>query len=1151
MEGDKVWTHYMKVFRNFQLLSYQINLAQLDDLWVAKSVQIDKIQTFWDEFEVQFGENREELIREELFMAREVRAHHFVIGAEPMAFVLFGSAGSGKSAMLFYLNWLVNCNSRAVLQEHFDDPSTLYFNVENKPKYPFPKPIVSIYVDSRHLFKLMSETTGDFHEYAVFSSVLQEAAISTYFQLFHKNETEETPQPNATEAENGLSHSRSRNQARNNLDKMRRDLRASMAQFMNQTRIVLLLDNLQDIPASYRSDLIASLCTVQAKFMNNPVESERCFLYRILIVTMSSSLLGQQIDSRVNYMMLSQSYMQHKHEGHFDVFSEKDKKIQFLERLMPHNYQSILTSEMDSEVESDLDLSSDQYSDEVTKSKNLESLLTVKFEKNRPKIEYAVSFLNAPVDLFLYSRLLKKDIIPHSLYDLVSGIYSMFVDFKSNFGNQYWSAEVHESLLEFVGFMYLCCGPYCGVRNHIVENFSEVLNIVISSLLIDGVGIFGEILHRIQSSDTLSAAKIVELLKASMTSFLICNQNFNFSSFNVLSCMAARFVMNAEISAPIISALASNKMIGSFIFTWNRCTKIADRNWSRFFDLIGSRMGTSWIASNIVGDCTSYLAALYNKGVDPTDIGCIKFSNLLRIFSIEQSELLLQSKSLMPQAKLSASFGSAFQSILSKNPLAILHLDVFPNYQLSAFHSEEKKNFIVSFIMDILKKNGSMLITDILLKFCNYNLLTERYLKQLQTIIVEEKPSSSKMQAIKILTYYILKNPDQKHNIRYIISALGDTELTVSRMAMECLKVISEANLEEFITSKEKDPDSGLPMGHNILYPRETWNLIFTSAYALLTNLISKNFHDTVKNKQFEKNLVNVGKDKFVPTCRYHQCKHLPSILGLMEVPLPGMHLLANILLSNALSTMNNTKKVEGPKLEAVLGMLRIQNTVWKSTNPQAEIINEFTKGNRSLQLIANIICETLGPQASQTVVLYEDLIKTKVDFLVHCSVWVWSILSVEARKKIFCKFMDVTDTSKADFPNITFRCHFVHLNSLDFVFHEGNLIDRDSVTYILNNLLKDNIHTLILQQILFFLNRLTKLAPVYQLDAMAVCNSYCEKWDFSMDAKGNTAYLIEAIVSCLCDMLAASTQERKAFLIRAMLKMKIKSILQIGRAHV
>lgn len=118
-------------------------------------------------------------------------------------------------------------------------------------------------------------------------------------------------------------------------------------------------------------------------------------------------------------------------------------------------------------------------------------------------------------------------------------------------------------------------------------------------------------------------------------------------------------------------------------------------------------------------------------------------------------------------SKVSASFGSAFQSILNKNPLAILHLDVFPTYQLSAFQSEEKKNVIISFIMDILKKNGSILITDILLKFCNYNILSDRYLKQLQAIITEEKPSSSKMQAIKILTFYILKNPEQKHNIRY------------------------------------------------------------------------------------------------------------------------------------------------------------------------------------------------------------------------------------------------------------------------------------------------------------------------------------------------------------------------------------------------
>jgi hypothetical protein len=66
-----------------------------------------------------------------------------------------------------------------------------------------------------------------------------------------------------------------------------------------------------------------------------------CFTHSALsldlyLVTLSSSLLGQQIDSRVNYMMLSQSYMQQKQDGHFDIFSEKERKIQFLERLMAH-----------------------------------------------------------------------------------------------------------------------------------------------------------------------------------------------------------------------------------------------------------------------------------------------------------------------------------------------------------------------------------------------------------------------------------------------------------------------------------------------------------------------------------------------------------------------------------------------------------------------------------------------------------------------------------------------------------------------------------------------------------------------------------------------------------------------------------------------
>jgi hypothetical protein len=70
---------------------------------------------------------------------------------------------------------------------------------------------------------------------------------------------------------------------------------------------------------------------------------------------------------------------------------------------------------------------------------------------------------------------------------------------------------VHESLIEFVGFLYLCCGPYCGsmsflllfvaqfpVKNHFTESFAEILNIAITCLLSEEVGVFSEISHKLQ-----------------------------------------------------------------------------------------------------------------------------------------------------------------------------------------------------------------------------------------------------------------------------------------------------------------------------------------------------------------------------------------------------------------------------------------------------------------------------------------------------------------------------------------------------------------------------------------------------------------------------------------------------------------------------
>lgn len=104
--------------------------------------------------------------------------------------------------------------------------------------------------------------------------------------------------------------------------------------------------------------------------------------------------------------------------------------------------------------------------------------------------------------------------------------------------------------------------------------------------------------------------------------------------------------------------------------------------------------------------------------------------------------------------------------------------------------------------------------------------------------------------------------------------------------------------------------------------------------------------------------------------------------MSLLEVPIPGMQLLCHLLLSDITPGDNFSKANEGKlffflldsfilqlelttfsdvKLKAVRVMITYLNSVWGSSNPSVEIINEVTKGNPLLQLLANIILETLG----------------------------------------------------------------------------------------------------------------------------------------------------------------------------------------------
>eukprot|EP01124_Arcella_intermedia_P022559 TRINITY_DN3389_c0_g1_i2.p2 TRINITY_DN3389_c0_g1~~TRINITY_DN3389_c0_g1_i2.p2 ORF type:complete len:771 (-),score=134.03 TRINITY_DN3389_c0_g1_i2:51-2363(-) len=50
------------------------------------------------------------------------------------------------------------------------------------------------------------------------------------------------------------------------------------------------------------------------------------------------------------------------------------------------------------------------------------------------------------------------------------------------------------------------------------------------------------------------------------------------------------------------------------------------------------------------------------------------------------------------------------------------------------------------------------------------------------------------------------------------------------------------------------------------------------------------------------------------------------------------------------------------------------------------------------MQLVCNIIAETLGGAAAESIFLLEDIVRRKLDFLSHCLAWIWRVLPKEKR---------------------------------------------------------------------------------------------------------------------------------------------------------
>lgn len=73
----------------------------------------------------------------------------------------------------------------------------------------------------------------------------------------------------------------------------------------------------------------------------------------------------------------------------------------------------------------------------------------------------------------------------------------------------------------------------------------------------------------------------------------------------------------------------------SLLFSWKNKNGVADRMWQRVYDLVGSYKGVEWVAKRTVGNLNSYLMSISSLKTDTLDLGQVRFSVLMRIFSLE------------------------------------------------------------------------------------------------------------------------------------------------------------------------------------------------------------------------------------------------------------------------------------------------------------------------------------------------------------------------------------------------------------------------------------------------------------------------------------------------------------------------------------
>ena len=98
--------------------------------------------------------------------------------------------------------------------------------------------------------------------------------------------------------------------------------------------------------------------------------------------------------------------------------------------------------------------------------------------------------------------------------------------------------------------------------------------------------------------------------------------------------------------------------------------------------------------------------------------------------------------------------------------------------------------------------------------------------------------------------------------------------------------------------------------------------------------------------------------------------------------------------------------------IKGTIIMLQAMENYYNSSldDASAAIINEITKDDPVMKIIANVILDTLGSKAAQCIVLMEEIVIKKIDLLKHISKWILLRLNLEDLTHLVSEMLDHPD---------------------------------------------------------------------------------------------------------------------------------------------